>query len=193
MSEAVVRPDLTAALAATAGGIWVPLRFDASFPGACCAGPAITVSLTRGDNRALHRALEAARAGDVIVAAGTGDGEAGHWGGLMTRVAISRGLGGLIVDAAVRDRAELRLLGWPVFFRSTCPRKAAKQDPGTVGAEIELGGVEIATGDLIVADEDGVVVVPAARAEAVSSRSAAIARQEAELERAIVTNGRLCP
>lgn len=176
---------LSAATAATAAGTrWIPLGFEAAYSDAACAGPAFTVLLTAGDNLPLHRALELAPEGHVIVAAARGDGEAGHWGGLMTRAAIARGLGGLVIDGSIRDVAELRRLGFPVFFRSTCPRKARKSDPGTVGDTIELGGVTIATGDLVVADEDGVVIVPAAIAGRVRAEAEAIAGRESEIEQA---------
>jgi len=176
---------LTAALAATAeGGAWIPVRFEAAFAGAACVGSALTVSFERGDNLALHRAIAEADRSHIIVASGRGAGDAGHWGSLMTRAALARGIGGLVIDGSIRDRAELRGLGFPVYFRSTCPAKARKDDPGQVGAPIEIAGIRIATGDLVVADEDGVVVAPAALAASIHAQAAEIAAREAVLESA---------
>lgn len=176
---------LTAALAATAaGGVWIPSRFEAAYAGAACAGSVLTVSFERGDNLALHRAIAAAEPSQIVVACGHGAGDAGHWGGLMTRAALARGIGGLVIDGSIRDSAELRQLGFPVFFRSRSPVKARKDDPGQVGEPIEIAGVRIATGDLVVADEDGVVVAPAALAASISAQAAEIAAGEAELENA---------
>ena len=182
--------DITAALAATAAGTsWVPLRFEAAYPGATCAGEALTVELATGDNRALHRALGAAPPGHVLVVSVTGPGDAGHWGGMMTQAALNRGVAGLVIDGSIRDRDELRHLGLPVFFRSTCPVKARKEKDGRVGTPISLGGVEIATGDHVVADEDGVVAIPRAAVAAVYAEAAVIAAREAEVE-ADLANGR---
>lgn len=175
---------LTAALAATAGGGWLPARFEAARTGVSCAGPALTVSFVRGDNLALHLALATAAESQIVVASGRGTGDAGHWGGMMTRAALARGVGGLVIDGSIRDRAELARLGFPVFFRSTCPLQARKEDRGRIGEPIEIAGVAIATGDLVVADEDGVVVVPAALAATVHAQAAEIQAREAELERA---------
>jgi 4-hydroxy-4-methyl-2-oxoglutarate aldolase len=179
---------MSAALAATAVGTWwIPRSFSAAYPGARCTGEVLTVRLVAGDNGALHRALQAADPGQVIVASSSGTGDAGHWGELMTRAAITRRLGGLVIDASIRDRRELRELGFPVFFRSTCPRKAVKTEGGAVGDPISIGGVEIATGDHVVADEDGVVVIPRSLLAAVTAETEAIAAREAETLHALAS------
>jgi 4-hydroxy-4-methyl-2-oxoglutarate aldolase len=182
------QPSLTAALAATAAGTeWIPIRFEAAYPGASCTGEALTVALVAGDNLALHRALNMAQPGAVLVVAASGKGDAGHWGSLMTRAALAREIGGLVIDGSIRDRAELRELGLPVFFRSTCPRKARKEHPGTVGDSIRIGGVAIRSGDRVIADEDGIVVIPAAVVAAFEEEARALAADELEIERALTS------
>jgi 4-hydroxy-4-methyl-2-oxoglutarate aldolase len=185
-----VPSTLTAALAATATGTsWIPVHFEAAFAGAACVGEALTVSILAGDNLSLHEALGRAAPSQVLVVSVVGSDDAGHWGGLMTRAAAARGLRGLVIDGSVRDRPELRSLGFPIFFRSTCPRKARKRDHGTVGERIEIGGVDIEAGDLVVADEDGVVIVPRARVDAVEQEVAAITLRESEIERGLRASG----
>jgi 4-hydroxy-4-methyl-2-oxoglutarate aldolase len=144
----------------------VDSAIQASWPGAAIAGPAYTVRGVGGDNLALHRAVAAAPPGHILVA--DHDGAAhGHWGEVLAVAAQQRGIMGLVIDGGVRDRDELRALGFPVFSRHDCIRGAGKDTPGELGVPIRFGGVPVRTGDLVVGDTDGVVVVPVERGTAV--------------------------
>lgn len=131
--------------------------------GSCLIGQARTVKCMVGDNSALHVALEAAEPGEVLVAdAGAHLGNA-VWGGLMTYAAISKGIKGLVVDGAVRDRNEIVRLGFPCYARGCTPAGPHKGFGGILDGTISCGGVPIRSGDLIVADGDGVSVIPLER------------------------------
>jgi 4-hydroxy-4-methyl-2-oxoglutarate aldolase len=139
------------------------------------AAPAFPVRLPPGDNLWLHRAVYAAQPGEVLVADTGGGFEYGYWGEILAEAAVARGLAGLVIHGGVRDAQRLRELGWPVFAERVCIRGTAK-DPagdGALGKPINLGGVDVA-------DADGVVVVPAARAATVSVRSHERDRAEAD-------------
>jgi 4-hydroxy-4-methyl-2-oxoglutarate aldolase len=154
-----------------AGGTSVPETavdptIRASWTGAAVAGPAYTVRGSDGDNLALHRAVVAAPPGHVLVA----DVERaayGHWGEILAAAAQQRGIRGLVIDGGVRDRDRLRVLDFPVFSRHDSVRGTRKDVAGELGVPIQLGGVPVRTGDLVVGDTDGVVVVPAERVPAV--------------------------
>jgi 4-hydroxy-4-methyl-2-oxoglutarate aldolase len=134
----------------------------ASWIGAAVAGPAYTVRGSGGDNLALHRAVLAAPPSHVVVA--DVDGAAhGHWGEILAVAAQQRGILGLVIDGGVRDRDRLRALDFPVFSRHDSIRGTRKDVAGEVGVPIRLGGVPVRTGDLVVGDTDGVVVVPSER------------------------------
>lgn len=135
------------------------------------AGPALTVSTQPGNNLLIHRALAAARPGDILVVALTEADEAGHdfgyWGDILTTAAIERGVAGLVIDGCLRDVEAIEALGFPVFGRGTAIRGTAKAPVGAVGMPVRIGRVEIAAGDLVVGDADGVVAIPAAVARGV--------------------------
>jgi len=131
------------------------------------AAPAFPVRLPPGDNLWIHRAVYAAQPGEVLVVDAGAGYEHGYWGEILTEAAKARGLAGLVIHGGVRDSARLVELGWPVFAERVCITGTTK-DPhgdGALGEPITLGDVTIATGDLVVADCDGVVSVPSARAE----------------------------
>jgi 4-hydroxy-4-methyl-2-oxoglutarate aldolase len=134
----------------------------ASWSGAAVAGPAYTVRGSGGDNLALHRAVVAAPSSHVLVADVEGAAH-GHWGEILAVAAQQRGILGLVIDGGVRDRDRLRTLDLPVFSRHDCVRGTRKDVAGELGVPIRLGGVPVRTGDLLVGDADGVVVVPAER------------------------------
>ncbi|GAB3469964.1 RraA family protein [Kineococcus endophyticus] len=138
----------------------------AAWPGARVAGPAYTVQGAGGDNLALHLALVAAPAGSVLVAE-LGGADNGHWGEVMAVAAQAHNLLGLVIDGGVRDRAEQAALGFPVFSRGGSVRGTRKDVPGHLAGPVRVGGLLIRTGDLVVADADGVVVLPAERVDAV--------------------------
>lgn len=131
-------------------------------PDMVLAGPALTVGTRPGDNLALHYAMTVARPGDVLVVDAKGFVEAGPWGDVLTFYAQQVGIAGLVIDGSVRDSRGIVALGFPVFSRGVCVKGTGKHQPGTVNRPIVCGGVSIVPGDLVVADADGVVVVPAA-------------------------------
>lgn len=135
-------------------------------PGLTIAGPAFTVELKPGDNLMLHAAIALAKPGDVLVVDGKGNTSCALIGGLMVNTCKVLGLGGIVIDGAVRDLVELRELGFPVFARGANPNGPGKLVPGRINWPISAGGVAISPGDLVVADDDGVVVVERERAAA---------------------------
>ena len=128
-------------------------------PGAVLCGPAFTCACAPEDNLALHRALLAASPGAVLVAAAGGTSEGALLGELMALDALRAGITGLVTDGPVRDAAALEALPFPVFHRGFAPRACGKERLGSVGEPVELGGVVVVTGDVVVADRDGIVVV----------------------------------
>jgi 4-hydroxy-4-methyl-2-oxoglutarate aldolase len=150
-------------------------------------GPAFTVLCEGGDNLWIHRGLYAAAPGDVLVVATAGEDEYGYWGEILAEAAIARGLAGLVIDGCVRDAAELRALGFPVFARGLTIRGTVKRPDarGALGVPVSLGGTIVAPGDLVVADVDGVAVVEQARADAVLAAADERVAKETELVRRI--------
>ncbi|RYZ07322.1 MAG: RraA family protein [Comamonadaceae bacterium] len=142
------------------------------------AGPALTVRCRPGDNLALHYALTKARPGQVVVVDAEGFLNAGPWGDVMSTAAMLRGVAGLVIDGAVRDAQAITDLGFPVFSRGVCIRGTNKYQPGVVGEPIVLGGVVVRTGDVVVGDRDGVVVV--LQEEVASALAASQAREDKE-------------
>lgn len=123
------------------------------------AGPALTVRCRPGDNLALHYALTKLQPGQVLVVDAEGFVEAGPWGDIMSMAAMQRGCAGLVIDGSVRDAQSIVDMGFPVFSRGLSIKGTNKCQPGQVGVPIVLGGVTIRTGDIIVGDRDGLVVV----------------------------------
>lgn len=122
-------------------------------------GPAVTVLCHPRDNLMLHKALQIAQPGDVLVASTGGYSDAGYWGGLMATSAMARKLGGLAIDGCVRDSEEMIAMGFPVFCRGTCMRGTTKAVLGTVNLPILFGEVVVTPGDLVLGDDDGIVIV----------------------------------
>lgn len=131
-----------------------------SWQDARVAGPACTVQGIGGDNLALHRAVAAAPAGSVLVVDLQG-ARHGHWGEILAVAAQQRGILGLVMDGGVRDTAEQAELGFPVFARHITVVGTGKDHPGTFDVPVRVGGVVVRSGDLVVGDADGVVVLPA--------------------------------
>ena len=125
------------------------------------AGPALTVEVPPGDNLALHIAISKAAPGSVLVVDYKGHMDVAVTGDIMAMAAQQRGLGGMVIDGAVRDADEITRLGLPVFARGLSIRGPAKNGPGSVGKPITLGSVTVRSGDMVVGDRDGVVVLPA--------------------------------
>lgn len=127
--------------------------------GARLLGPAFTVSSRPGDNLLLHKAIDMAQPGDIIVVDAQSDLSNSLIGELMIRWSIRRGIGGFIIDGAVRDVAYLRTLQVPVYAAGVTPAGPYKDGPGEINVTISCGGVTIHPGDILVGDEDGVVVI----------------------------------
>ena len=147
-------------------------------PGMRLCGSARTVRCQPADNLTLHAVIALAQPGDVIVADVGECTEAGHWGEITTVAAQARGIAGLVINGGVRDVAPIRRRWFPVFARSISMKATVKETPGTINYPIICGGVLVRPGDLVLADDDGVVVVARERVEAVLE--AAIAREERE-------------
>jgi len=130
-------------------------------PGNRICGPAYTVQCAPGDNLMLHKALQRAPAGSIIVASVGTAYNFGYWGGLMATAAMARRLGGLAIDGTIRDSAEIAKMGFPVFCRGFCIRGTAKATMGIINYPVNFGNATIFPGDLILGDEDGMVVVAA--------------------------------
>jgi 4-hydroxy-4-methyl-2-oxoglutarate aldolase len=142
------------------------------------AGPAYPVRCAPGDNLMLHAAIYRATPGAVIVVE-AGDRDYAVAGGNVCAVAQRRGIAAFVVDGVIRDVAETRERGFPVFARGVIPIPGAKDGGGVLNGLVRCGGVEVAPGDIVVADEEGIVVVPATRAEAVLRTAEARAAKDA--------------
>ena len=129
-------------------------------------GPAFTVEVRPGDNLMIHAAIALAKPGDILVVDGKGDLTAALMGTLMMSACKKLGLGGVVVDGAIRDRIELLELGFPVFAAGFNPAGPTKFVPGRINHPISAGGAMINPGDLIAGDADGVVVIERAKAPA---------------------------
>lgn len=147
------------------------------------AGVALTVKCRPSDNLALHYALTKAKRGDVIVVDADGFVEAGPWGDVMTLAAQTLGVAGLVIDGSVRDSDSIIEMGFPVFSRGVSIKGTNKFQPGKVGLPITIGGVTVRTGDVIVGDRDGLVVVQGEEAEQVVALCAAREAKEDDFRR----------
>jgi len=153
-------------------------------------GPAVTVWCHSGDNLMLHKALSLARPGDIVVMNTQGNTGNSGFGELLATSAVKLGVRGVIVDGTVRDAEALEALRLPVYARGLCPNGCNKDGAGEVGAIIACGGVAVRPGDIIVADRDGVTVVPLDdAAEVAALAEAQVARERkrlAEIERGVL-------
>ena len=123
-------------------------------------GCAFTVKLPVGDNLMFHRALDLAKPGDIIVVDGAGAMERSLCGEIMVRYAMSRDIGGFLLDGSIRDVAEIKkIIKFPVFARGVTPQGPFKNGPGEINVPVCIGGIAVLPGDILVGDEDGVVVV----------------------------------
>ncbi|ETV79395.1 hypothetical protein H257_07416 [Aphanomyces astaci] len=141
------------------------------------AGPAFTVRLPPGDNLMLHVAMYEAPPGSVVVVQ-SGDVSFAAIGGNVARIAKERGIAGLVLDGVVRDIAEIRALGFPVFARGIVPFPGTKTRRGALNERVVCGDVTVDAGDVVVADEEGIVVVPTSRCQ--EFFRAALVRQHKE-------------
>jgi 4-hydroxy-4-methyl-2-oxoglutarate aldolase len=150
------------------------------------AGSAVTVLSHPGDNIMIHAAVEVCRPGDLLVVANTSPSTHGMFGELLATSLHARGVRGLVIDAGVRDTSELRQMGFPVWSRHVSCQGTVKNTPGSVNVPVVIGSQVVHPGDVVCADDDGVVVVPRRLAErALEQSNARIAKEAATRERLI--------
>ncbi len=142
------------------------------------AGPAFTVKTAAGDNLLVHRAIDTAQPGDVIVVDAGGFLDNAIIGELMTSRAKQRGIGGLVIWGAIRDSAEIGAADYPIFASGVTHRGPYKNGPGEINVPIVIGGMPVNPGDIIVGDADGLIAVPQALAEHVLASAKAILTKE---------------
>jgi 3-hexulose-6-phosphate synthase/6-phospho-3-hexuloisomerase len=158
------------------------------------AGPALTVRLYPGDLVDCLDALKVAQAGDVIVVDAAGETETSIWGGLMAGLCRQKGVIGAVVDGAIRDIDEIGDLGFPIYSRAVIPRSthspySGRLEPIEINVGINCGACQVEPGDIVLADEIGIVAVPRDEAADVLERATAQAKQE-EATRALIKEGR---
>jgi len=153
-------------------------------------GPAFTVKVPEGDNLMLHKAMDLAEPGDVLVVDAGGDPHRAVFGDLIVTYCRKRGIAGIVVDGAIRDRKTIgALTDFPVYATGVCPNGPWKNGPGEIGFPVTCGGVIVRPGDIIVGDLDGVIVVPLAEADAVAAATDKILANEEKIVAEITGKG----
>jgi len=141
-------------------------------------GPAFTVKCPSGDNLMFHKALDLAQPGDILVISCVGGGERSLSGGMMVEYAIAKKLGGFVVEGMVRDLEDQAAADFPVYARGIQANGPYKNGPGEINVPVAVGGQVVMPGDILVGDADGLIVIPAADAEAVCAAGEATLAKE---------------
>lgn len=172
---------LGSATVGESGGQAMHARIKPAWLGATLAAPAFVVTCGRGDNLAIHAAVAEAPARTALVVAATDPPDLGYWGEVLTTAAEARGIAGLVIDGGVRDVAALAAHGFPAFSALIALRGASKLSGGEIGGQALVGDVAVHTGDWVVADVDGVAVVPCSQLDDVLRAGQARADKEAAM------------
>lgn len=152
-------------------------------------GPALTIKVPAGDNLMMHYAMDLAQEGDVLVIDAGGCTNRAIFGGLMASYLMTKKIAGIVIDGAIRDSREIEEMGLPVYARGVTPNGPWKNGPGEVNTVIHVGGCLVAPGDIVVADQDGVLFVPKNSAAEVLERVSALMAGEAAVMQGIQKNG----
>lgn len=160
------------------------------YPAARVAGSAVTVSCQPGDNLMIHAAIEVCQPGDVLVVATTSESTDGMFGELLATSCQAHGIVGLVIDAGVRDVADLTEMNFPVWSKAISAQGTVKATPGSVNIEVVCAGAIVRPGDVVIGDADGVVVVRREHAEAISTLGQKRIEKEA-MSRARLKTGEL--
>ena len=171
--------QLGAATLGESGGRPMSPRIRAAWPGARISAPAFPVTCAAGDNLAIHVAVAEAPPGHVLVVSVGIEAERGYWGEVLTTGAEARGIAGLVIDGGVRDVSALEAHGFPVFSTMIALRGATKEHPGRVGGSSIVGDIQVEQDDWIVADADGVTLVPRTKLDDVLTAGRAREAKEA--------------
>lgn len=142
------------------------------------SGPAKTAKITPGQNAAIHRAVHDANRGDVLVVDGAGSNSFGPFGDILAACCLNQGIAGLVIDSTIRDTADIKEMGFPVFCLGANPTATGKSDLGHVDIAVDCAGVRVNPGDFIVGDDDGVVVVPRQLAQGILKKVTSVGRKE---------------
>lgn len=158
-------------------------------------GVAVTVDARPADNLMVHKALQVAQPGDVVVVNTNGNRTSAVFGELMCRTAVGARLGGIVVDGAIRDVDGITALGFPAFSRTVCAGGCDKDGPGEINVPIACGNTVVMPGDLVIGDVDGVVIVPREEAAAVLDLVVALVARErkriAEIDAGVLFKGEI--